>query len=295
MPGTPGANSLVKVTAEPPGANCVAGGQRIDVGVDANGNGVLDPSEVTQTAYVCNGVDVDDAAAPDAGPDAKVIPPGLTAYPSQYLAAFCTGIANCCGVDGGTFDMATCESDWISNGWDLTLPGNPAVYDAGNLTFNAAQAANCVATLQTWPCGTFGATDNQAIISACLNVLGGTIPIGGAGCLSSFECVNGAYCNGLTGTCTALVGSGGTCTSDEQCSYVEATQPALFCDLYPADGSSPTTAACRPVLANGGTNFCGNANVVDDLACIAQSCGDDNVCGDSRTNPASVLCTIYDH
>lgn len=50
-------NSLVKTSPEPVGTNCPSGGLRIDTGIDANGNGVLDPSEViaAQTTYVCNG------------------------------------------------------------------------------------------------------------------------------------------------------------------------------------------------------------------------------------------------
>lgn len=53
--GPPGANALSATTAEPAGANCAAGGTRIDVGVDTDNNGVLAPSEVTSTSYVCNG------------------------------------------------------------------------------------------------------------------------------------------------------------------------------------------------------------------------------------------------
>ena len=43
------------LTSEAPGANCPTGGSRIDAGIDADGSGVLDPSEVTSTQYVCNG------------------------------------------------------------------------------------------------------------------------------------------------------------------------------------------------------------------------------------------------
>lgn len=53
--GAPGATSLVRTSAEPGGVHCAAGGVRIDSGVDLNGNGALDPAEVTSTAYVCNG------------------------------------------------------------------------------------------------------------------------------------------------------------------------------------------------------------------------------------------------
>ena len=50
-------DKLVKTTTEPAGANCANGGTKIEVGLDANGNGVLDASEVNSslTKYVCNG------------------------------------------------------------------------------------------------------------------------------------------------------------------------------------------------------------------------------------------------
>lgn len=47
--------SLVRTSVEAAGANCAAGGQRLEFGLDANGNGALDAGEVTSTAYVCNG------------------------------------------------------------------------------------------------------------------------------------------------------------------------------------------------------------------------------------------------
>jgi OmcA/MtrC family decaheme c-type cytochrome len=55
--GASGANALTKTSAEPAGANCPAGGTKIEVGLDANGNGSLDATEVSaaSTAYVCNG------------------------------------------------------------------------------------------------------------------------------------------------------------------------------------------------------------------------------------------------
>lgn len=54
-PGAPGDTALTSTSSEPPGANCAEGGTRIDVGVDANANGVLDDDEITSTTYVCNG------------------------------------------------------------------------------------------------------------------------------------------------------------------------------------------------------------------------------------------------
>src|SRR5690242_13434530 len=55
--GTNGANAIVDSVPEPAGANCPFGGTKIMVGIDTNGNGILDAAEVrsTGTSYVCNG------------------------------------------------------------------------------------------------------------------------------------------------------------------------------------------------------------------------------------------------
>lgn len=53
--GTDGQNSLATTSAEAPGTNCAGGGIKIQVGVDADGDNVLDPEEVKTTSYVCNG------------------------------------------------------------------------------------------------------------------------------------------------------------------------------------------------------------------------------------------------
>jgi hypothetical protein len=57
LAGTNGQNALIKTTTEPAGANCAVGGTKIETGLDANINGVLDAGEVnsSQTKYVCNG------------------------------------------------------------------------------------------------------------------------------------------------------------------------------------------------------------------------------------------------
>lgn len=55
--GIDGLSVITSVTAEPAGANCTNGGQKIEVGQDADRNGQLDASEVQGTSYVCNGID----------------------------------------------------------------------------------------------------------------------------------------------------------------------------------------------------------------------------------------------
>ena len=56
--GQNGLNALIKTTSEAAGSNCVNGGTKIETGLDANGNGVLEVGEVnaSQTKYVCNGL-----------------------------------------------------------------------------------------------------------------------------------------------------------------------------------------------------------------------------------------------
>ena len=55
--GNNGKNTLVTTTVEAAGANCAAGGTKIEVGLDANSNGVLESGEVNSslTKYICNG------------------------------------------------------------------------------------------------------------------------------------------------------------------------------------------------------------------------------------------------
>ena len=55
--GTNGLNSLVKVTSEAAGINCTNAGNKIEIGLDLNNNGILNTTEITQTKYVCNGND----------------------------------------------------------------------------------------------------------------------------------------------------------------------------------------------------------------------------------------------
>ncbi len=55
--GSNGQTSLVKSSVEPAGVNCTTGGVKLEYGLDANKNGVLDAGEVNSAAtnYVCNG------------------------------------------------------------------------------------------------------------------------------------------------------------------------------------------------------------------------------------------------
>lgn len=50
-----GLQSLISLVDEPAGANCANGGKKVLVGLDSNGNNILDTSEVSSSAFVCNG------------------------------------------------------------------------------------------------------------------------------------------------------------------------------------------------------------------------------------------------
>jgi len=57
--GSSGVDALIAVVAEPAGANCAYGGQRIRSGQDANRNGALDAGEVTATSFACSAAPAD--------------------------------------------------------------------------------------------------------------------------------------------------------------------------------------------------------------------------------------------
>jgi|GEM_PF-1808225 len=50
-----GLTSLVNIDIEPAGENCTSGGYKLETGIDINEDGVLDPNEVQNSEYICNG------------------------------------------------------------------------------------------------------------------------------------------------------------------------------------------------------------------------------------------------
>jgi hypothetical protein len=51
--GDNGISSLTTITSEPSGINCKAGGFKIQIGLDVNGNLILDQNEIQSTKYLC--------------------------------------------------------------------------------------------------------------------------------------------------------------------------------------------------------------------------------------------------
>ncbi|MCH8844906.1 MAG: hypothetical protein IID61_18260, partial [SAR324 cluster bacterium] len=66
--GEDGQVSLIFISGEPAGDNCAYGGERVDAGLDDNGDGVLDADEIDTTTYVCDGDPGTDGAPGNAAP-----------------------------------------------------------------------------------------------------------------------------------------------------------------------------------------------------------------------------------
>ena len=92
--GATGFNGLVSLIDEPAGVNCEKGGYQVNTGVDTNNNTLLETDEVTDTTYICNGVD---ATAPAYSASAKSIISGtinIANAATIYNKSSSTGKAN---------------------------------------------------------------------------------------------------------------------------------------------------------------------------------------------------------
>lgn len=148
--------ALIAMHAEPAGAHCTAGGQRVDAGLDANGNNVLDADEVGSTAYVCNGSDGSNGSNGSSGAASLV---AITAEPAGAHCAYGgnqvnAGLdRNADGVlDGGEVSSTSylCNPAPTGLAW-VTVAGTTqqAAPDTGYLANN--DAAPVVVTLPSNP------------------------------------------------------------------------------------------------------------------------------------------------
>ena len=122
--GANGLNALIKATTEVASANCANGGTKIETGLDANGNGILEAGEVnaTQTKYVCNGAT--GAQGTSAGTQTLTINGvNTTQYIPDYL-----------------FDTGNCANGSLSTTGNYTLNSTFAQYC--NLKINAGHTFN---------------------------------------------------------------------------------------------------------------------------------------------------------
>ena len=111
--GADGTNALLRVAEEAAGTNCPYGGQKIEAGVDDNGDGILSIDEVDQTNFVCNGA---------AGPPGSVGGTSLINLVDEAPGDNCAegGKRIETGIDGnanGTLDAEEVDRiDYVCNG-----------------------------------------------------------------------------------------------------------------------------------------------------------------------------------
>ncbi|TPV92468.1 MAG: trypsin-like serine protease [Myxococcales bacterium FL481] len=89
-PAEDGKNAAVRLTDELAGANCTAGGTKLESGVDENRNGQLDDDEVQSIAYICDGEDGEDGEDSPLG--CNVAANHRSTLPLLLLVAFGAGI-----------------------------------------------------------------------------------------------------------------------------------------------------------------------------------------------------------
>jgi hypothetical protein len=270
---------------------------------DAGADVVVVDSGTTPDTGVVVDSGVIDSGVVDTGADSGQAEAGLSAlgFADAYGVTYCRALFACC-PSGVSYDVNACSVAAANEGWELSLPSS-TLYSRGHIVINDSQAAACLAAVANYPCGTQTAAQAQAVTNACELVLQGTIPIGSAGCLSSFECAPGAYCDPTTagGTCTALATLGQPCDTkinsttpvipDQMCSYLGSANTGLFCDII---DNGPDAGTCQHQLAAGAN--CANAvtGYYDDLACAPPSlCSDNNICGGTTSYPYPFFCNLY--
>jgi len=182
---------LVTLTSEPAGSHCPAGGQRIDVGVDANHDGLLQSGEITSTGYVCNGEDAKSLSLTKVTP----IPTGNAACPfggSDVQAGLDASGDTALQANEVLFDVVLC-----------TFRTSTAIAP-GTLCLNGGTHYNY--GLDVNQNGVLEASEIETQEDVCVSPTCG--PNGQACCITP-ECIEPAECN--QGTCRVCGITGEAC------------------------------------------------------------------------------------
>jgi Collagen triple helix repeat (20 copies) len=147
--GTAGQDFAVRIISEPRGANCAAGGSRVQTGPDVNINKVLDDNEVTTTTYLCNPLV---GATGDAG------------------AAGATGPTGAAGATGGPGPVGAAGANGQAGPAGATGPAGPAGPAGASYLFrNSTFGPAFTATLAAAPCSAYGGVLTESGLDANLN------------------------------------------------------------------------------------------------------------------------------
>ncbi len=166
--GTNGQNTLVKTTTESAGVNCTTGGIKIEYGLDANNNGILDASEINAslTKYVCNGA------------------VGATGAQGIQGATGAQGIQGIAGANGTNGQNTLVKTTTESAGANCTTGGVKIEYGLDANNNGTLDVSEINATLTRYVCnGATGAQGIQGLTGAqgIQGVAGSTGAAGAAG------------------------------------------------------------------------------------------------------------------
>jgi hypothetical protein len=259
--GASGAKSLITITPVPVNSlQCQTGGQEIQTGIDTNGDGILEPSEVQNTAFVCNGASQDLCPSPTSLCVAKV---GGT----LFCASLATDPNNCgaCGtVCGNGTDTVSCVGGVCTfAGCDpgfANCDGNAANGCETNVTNDPNNCGACADACVTTN-GTPACVGSACTIASCNQGFGNCDGNAADGCEANLSndpnnCgVCGKVCTGPNGTETCASGA---------CKVAVCNAGFGDCDGNPANG-------CEVNLTNNPNN-CGQCGNVCSGGCISSSC-----------------------
>jgi hypothetical protein len=246
--GKSGTNVLLTNTIESPGTNCPSGGRKITAGEDLNANNILDVSEITSTAYVCNGSNGTNGTSGNNGLST------LFAVVTEPVGAHCpsAGLKMTSGLDSNANNMLdpaeVTATSYVCNG----SPGLNGTNGLSSLNATASEppGLNCVTGGTNLTTGvdtnSNGVLDSNEITSTtyiCNGAVGATGPAGPAG--AGITWVN------VTSTAQQAVANTGYLANN-------SAQVTITLPLYPAVGDIVQVTG----VGTGGWKVAQNANQV---------------------------------
>ena len=199
--GSSASSLIANTTSVAAGANCASGGVLLQLGNDANSNGVLDAAEITSSQYICNG---QAGATGPAGPAGAIGatgpqgPIGLTGPAGAAGPAGSIGATGPQGPAGPQGPIGLVGTNGI-NCWDTNGNGinDPAEDANGDGLFNSTDCTVGIAGPQG-PAGPAGAT-GPAGPAGATGLTGPAGPTGATGLTGPAGPAGPAGATGLTG------------------------------------------------------------------------------------------------
>ncbi len=120
--GLDGFSSLVNFSDEPQGENCANGGIKVETGIDKNSNGLLEPEEVQDVSYVCDG-----ASLIDEGQSILVITGAISNEEAQAKVNSAVGANTQVIIIKNTNQLTKLEIPNVEHLTEIQIEGNRAL------------------------------------------------------------------------------------------------------------------------------------------------------------------------